>query len=150
MKRQIIKLVPVAVAALILSACGSGPNKTGRIYMPDMTYSNAYETYSEGNEQVNNGKFNAVSARQPVAGTIPYNYIPDDTSIRTNPQRMMAYMIKNHYDHMDPAKWQEGFDRSGNEIRDPLAYTDDNLEQKRKRLYNINCAVCHGDGGEAQ
>src|SRR5580692_9227285 len=110
MKRQLIKLVPVAVLVLILGSCSRNPKDTGRIYMPDMTYSNAYETYSEGNDQVHNGNFNAVSARQPVPGTIPYNYIPDDSSVRTNPQRLMAYMIKNHYDHMDPNKWQEGFD----------------------------------------
>lgn len=147
MKRQIIKLVPVAVVALILTACGNGPNKTGRIYMPDMTYSNAYETYSEGSEQVHNGNYNVISARVPVAGTIPYDYIPDDTAIRKNPQRLMAYMIKNHFDHTDPNKWQEGFDRSGNEIRDPLPYTQENLDEG-SRLYNINCAVCHGSGGE--
>ena len=48
MRKQIIKLIPVAVAALVLVSCGSDPKKPGRIYMPDMTYSNAYETYAEG------------------------------------------------------------------------------------------------------
>ncbi len=47
MRKQIIKLIPVAVAALVLVGCGRDPKKPGSIYMPDMTYSNAYKAYCE-------------------------------------------------------------------------------------------------------
>lgn len=132
------------LAALILASCGTDPRKPGKIYMPDMTYSNAFETYSASD--LENGDGNKMSARKPVAGTIPYGYIPSDTTIKTNPALLMSYVIKNHYTH-ETAKWQEEFDRAGIEIKNPLAPTDENLAEG-KRLYNINCTPCHGEKGE--
>lgn len=148
MKNQIIKLLPVAAAALLLVACGRDPKKPGRIYMPDMTYSNAYETYSESAVPGATGA--GMSARLPVHGTVPYGYIPDDSAIRSNPSLLMSYVIKNHYAYdytHDPAQWQEEFDRAGKEIKDPLPATDANLAEG-KRLYDINCTPCHGEKGE--
>ena len=82
MRKQIIKLIPVlAVAALFASCDRAGKDQTGRIYMPDMTYSNAYETYSTSELTTPEG--NNMSARKPVEGTIPYGYIPDDAKIKT-------------------------------------------------------------------
>jgi len=144
MRKHIIKLVPVAAAVLLLTACGRNPKETGRIYMPDMTYSNAYETYSTSDIKTPEG--NDMSARKPAANTIPYGYIPDDSVVKRNPALLMSYVIKNHYTH-DAAKWQEEFDRAGKEIKDPLAYTDENLAEG-KRLYNIQCTPCHGEKGE--
>lgn len=144
MRKQIINLIPVAVLAFMLTACGSDSKKPGRIYMPDMTYSNAYETYSTSEITTPEGV--NMSARKPVAGTIPYGYIPSDPKIKTNQQFLMSYMVKNHYTH-DISKWQEEFDRAGFEIKNPLEPTDANLEEG-KRLYNINCAPCHGEKGE--
>jgi len=144
MKNYIIKLIPVAAIALVLAACGRGPKDTGRIYMPDMTYSNAYETYSPSDIKSTDG-FD-MSARKPVPGTIPYGYIPDDSSVKRNQAFLMSYMIKNHYTH-DAAKWQEEFDRAGNEIKDPLPYTEEN-KSEGARLYNIQCTPCHGTKGD--
>ena len=145
MKNQIIKLIPVAAIALLLAACGRDPKETGRVYMPDMTYSNAYETYSVS-EDIKTPEGYAMSARQPVAGTIPYGYIPCDSTIKRNQSLLMSYVIKNHYTH-DAAKWQEEFDRSGNEIKDPLPNTEENMTEGA-RLYNINCTPCHGTKGD--
>lgn len=131
------------MAVMALSSCSSDPRKPGRIYMPDMTYSNAYETYSES-EVDNRGT--KMSARKPVAGTIPYGFIPDDASIKTNPSLLMSYVAKNHYTH-DASKWQEEFDRAGKEIKNPVAATEQNLAEG-KRLYNIHCSPCHGEKGE--
>lgn len=146
MKRQLIKLVPVAAIAIMLSACSTpGKDKTGSIYMPDMTYSNAYETFSSSDITTRSG--DSMSARLPVDGTIPYDYIPNDSVVRKNPAYLMSYVTKNHYHPHDAAKWQEEFDRSGAEIQDPLAYNDENLAEG-KRLYNINCSPCHGEKGD--
>jgi len=147
MKKQVINLATIMAVALLLSACGRDPKKTGRIYMPDMTYSNAFETYASGPEGVKNTAGNDLSARLPVAGTIPYNYIPHDSAIRHNPAFLMSYIIKNHYAHNDPAKWQEEFDRAGKEIKDPLEYSDENLKEG-ERLYTIDCVPCHGAMGD--
>src|SRR5687768_11247015 len=96
MRKQIIKLIPIVIAAMILASCGrAGKNDTGRIYMPDMTYSNASETYSASEIPTPEG--NNMSARKPVEGTIPYGYIPDDEKIKTNQALLMSYVIKNHF-----------------------------------------------------
>jgi mono/diheme cytochrome c family protein len=144
MRNQIIKLIPVVAVALVLASCGRGPKDTGRIYMPDMTYSNSYKAYVTSEIPTPEG--NLMSARYPAANTIPYGYIPSDSSIRRNPAYLMSYVTKNHYTH-SAEKWQEEFDRAGKEIKDPLAYTDEN-KTEGKRLYDINCTPCHGTGGE--
>lgn len=144
-KNSIIKLFPVLAAAVILTACGrAGKNEPGRIYMPDMTYSNAYETYSQSEITTPEGE--GMSARKPVQGTIPRGYIPTDEKVKTNEAYLLSYMAKNHFTH-DPAKWQEEYDRAGASIKDPLEPSDANTAEG-KRLYEINCKVCHGDKGE--
>lgn len=146
MKSQIIKLVPVLSIAALLTACGTVDNhkNTGAIYMPDMTYSNAYETYSASEVKTPEGV--NMSARKPVSGTIPRGYIPQDEKIRTNEAFLLSYMAKNHFTH-DAAKWQEEYDMSGAKIQNPLEGTEANLAEG-KRIYDINCAVCHGEKGD--
>ncbi len=145
MKNQLIRLLPVVAVAVMFASCDrAGKNHTGRIYMPDMTYSNAYETYSASELTTPEG--NNMSARKPVEGTIPYGYIPDDAAIKTNGGKLMSYMIKNHYSHEIKDQDAERV-RAGAEITDPLEATAANLEEG-KRLYNINCSPCHGEKGE--
>jgi mono/diheme cytochrome c family protein len=87
-----------------------------------------------------------MSARKPVEGTIPRGYIPNDEKIKTNEAYLLSYMAKNHFTH-DPAKYQEEYDRAGATIKNPLELTDEN-KAEGKRLYEINCKVCHGEKGE--
>jgi mono/diheme cytochrome c family protein len=145
MRKQIIKLVPVVVLTLVFASCDrAGKNHTGRIYMPDMTYSNAYETYSTS--EITTPEGNNMSARKPVEGTIPYGYIPNDPKIKTNSALLMSYVIKNHFSY-DIAKQDAERARAANEIQDPLEHSADNLAEG-KRLYDINCTPCHGEKGE--
>lgn len=145
MRKHIIKLVPVVAAIILLSSCDrAGKNNTGRIYMPDMTYSNAYETYSESPIATPEG--NNMSARKPVEGTIPYGYIPSDEKIKTNPKLLMSYVAKNHFSY-ETANQDAERVRAGEEIANPLEFNDENLAEG-KRLYNINCTPCHGEKGE--
>lgn len=145
MKKQIIRILPIAVAAFMLTACErAGKNQTGRIYMPDMTYSNAYEAYSAS--EITTPEGNKMSAREPVAGTIPYNYIPHDPAIKNNSGKLMSYVIKNHFSH-DIEKQDAERERAATEIQDPLEQSAENLANG-KRLYEINCTPCHGEKGE--
>lgn len=139
-----IRLIPVAAVALIMAACGSDVKKPGTIYMPDMTYSNAYETYATS--EVKNSEGHNMSALLPVKGTIPRGWIPNDDKVKTNAEFLMGYMAKNHFTH-DMAKWQEEYDKAAISIKNPLEATEANLTEG-KRLYEINCKVCHGEKGD--
>ncbi|HJT73691.1 MAG TPA: cytochrome c [Chitinophaga sp.] len=79
MKRTSNILIAAAlVSGALLSACNRGENnrKPGRIYMPDMYESRAYEFYSE-----------RVSSLKPVPGTVkrgellPYHLKAEDTAL---------------------------------------------------------------------
>jgi mono/diheme cytochrome c family protein len=145
MRKQIIKLVPVLAVAVMFASCDrAGKDHTGRIYMPDMTYSNAYETYATSPIATPEG--NNMEARKPVEGTIPYGYIPNDPKVKTNSALLMSYVIKNHYSH-DLDKQDAERVRAGAEIQDPIEHSAENLAEG-KRLYDINCTPCHGEKGE--
>lgn len=123
----------IAVTATIVIAASSCGNKRspGRVYMPDMAYSRTYEAYDlldsmkfTGDVNDKGGKifFNA----KPVAGTIkrgdlfPYTLPNDSIGYK------MSATVANPIGEMSAADMAEA-----------------------GRLYNINCAVCHGAKGKA-
>jgi mono/diheme cytochrome c family protein len=61
---QYISIISIAIIGL--AACGTDHSKPGSVYMPDMSYSRAYEFYS-----YNPNYKNGITAQAPVAGTIP-------------------------------------------------------------------------------
>ena len=146
MRKQIIHLAMMAAVISLLSSCGFDAKKPGRIYMPDMTYSNALETYAPS--VIKNEDGDSVSTRKPVKGTIPRGWIPADEHIRTNESFLMSYMAKNYFSH-DPAKWDEEYAKAASSIKDPLEYNDDN-KAAGKKLYAIHCVNCHGTAGNGQ
>jgi mono/diheme cytochrome c family protein len=121
-KITILSLIVVAVTALTIS-CNDIKRIPGRVYMPDMAYSRAYETYSVTEEQ------KAALAKQgihysntPVPGTIkrgelfPFLLAKDKDGDSTN--YVAARQIKNPLTSMDTAE--------------------------AERLYLVNCGICHG------
>jgi mono/diheme cytochrome c family protein len=121
-KITILSLIVVAVTALTIS-CNDIKRTPGKVYMPDMAYSRAYETYSVTEEQ------KAALAKQgihysnsPVPGTIkrgelfPFLLAKDKDGDSTN--YVAARQIKNPLTSMDTAE--------------------------AERLYLVNCGICHG------
>ena len=147
MRKQVITIALIAAALTLLSSCGFDPKTPGRTYMPDMTYSNALETYSHSD--ILNEDGDSVSTRRPVAATIPRGWIPADEKIRSNEAFLMSYMAKNYFAHNDPAKWQAEYDRAATSLKDPLEFTAENKAAGAK-LYNIHCINCHGASGNGQ
>lgn len=111
-------LLPAIIAASV--GCSDVKRKPGKVYMPDMAYSRAYETYS-ANPVFVDGQTN----RQPVAGTVKrgevfvYHLAQDKTGDTTNYFASRA-------------------------TRNPLPALDDVQMKEAERLYLVNCGICHG------
>lgn len=124
MKRtSIITIFSVVAVMVSLIACSDVKRKPNKTYMPDMAYSRAYETYSVTQEQVDELARQGIHySNMPVAGTIARG-------------EELPYHLKNDTNDYKLAA----------AVKNPLpTLTADELNEAR-RLFNINCAICHGD-----
>jgi len=115
-KLSIISVFIVAVAALY--SCDEIKRKPGDVYMPDMAYSRAYETYADHSNLKEKGiNYNT----QPVTGTVsrgeelPY-HLPNDSA---------------------------GYAQSA-AVKNPVTSLTETETIEAERLYLINCGICHG------
>jgi mono/diheme cytochrome c family protein len=113
-------IVILAVLILALSSCADKDDPNYQ-YFPDMYESLAYETYQEADIFANEQE-----AMIPVDGTIPRGWMP--------------------YGYEDNL---EGYEASKAELKNPLAYTEENLA-KGEELYGLYCAICHGKKGNGK
>lgn len=122
MKKTYFIVLTVIVAAAFVSSCGS-KREPSRVYMPDMAYSRAYETYAQ-----NNLKQQGINyLNYPVEGTIRKG-------------DLFAYTLPND---------SNGYKMAVN-VKDPLPPSDSNHMMEAQRLFMINCAICHGPNMDAQ
>ena len=128
--KKIFGIAFVFVTTLI-SSCSDVRRNPGRVYMPDMAYSRALETYAKPDStrftndlsQLGEGKifYNAL----PVAGTmargdeLPFPYALDKQGDTTN------YV-------------------GSKQFQNPLPPLTDVEMKEAERLYLVNCAICHG------
>lgn len=128
MKRIANITLGVAILGLAITSCSSKRNP-GRIYMPDMTYSRAYESYAERdsslftNDKLDKGGNKIYYNASPVKGTVKRG-------------QAFAYSIEND---------STGYILSA-AIKNPFsdALSSQDLAESG-RLYNINCGICHGE-----
>ncbi len=121
------KIIPVCLFLAMLASCSDEPRRyTGRIYMPDMAYSRAYETYSVTPEEKEALLKKGIHySNIPVAGTLkrgtlfPFD-IPMDAAGDTA-----------HY-------------AASKSVKSPLSGLDDATMTEANRLYLVNCGICHG------
>ncbi len=114
--KKLFSITISALAVAALASCGSH-DKPGRAYMPDMSYSRAYETYAS-TEAIE--KAGASFNSSPVNGTIAR----DDA---------FPYTLKHD---------SIGYAQSAT-VRNPLSPDSINMKEA-ERLYLINCGICHG------
>lgn len=118
--KKIVNIGLVIVASLSLSSCFDN-NKPNYQFMPNMYESVGYETY--GDYEVFPG---GQEAMLPVDGTIARGWQP--------------YEFENS---------TEGLLLAKAELKNPLEVNEENLTEGAA-LYNIYCAICHGDKGDGQ
>lgn len=100
----------------LLIGCDADKNHPGYTYFPDMAYSRAFETYAE-----NPNFTDSKTMREPVEGTIPRGYEP------------FPY-----------EKTDEDMIRAGQELKNPLLFTEENIARGQEVFSNF-CAQCHGE-----
>lgn len=137
MNTNIKKVFALLFCAGTLASCSSDPEKPGRTFMPDMAYSQAYETYSE-----NPNFSDSTSARLPVEGTISRGMLPEKyTASEKDESYHVSYLYKRYYKDNN-----DDYERAGRELSNPFEPSDDILKSA-KLIYNTNCKVCHGEKG---
>jgi mono/diheme cytochrome c family protein len=136
-KFQLITFWTMAILLGLSSCQSSGGNQTGSEYMPDMAHSVAYESQTFGyyynNRWGTKEELHAmVQPRIPVSGTISRGHI------NASPDYVPYYYGNS----------EEERTRATNEITtNPYPITEKGLETG-KRLYNIQCGICHGEKGD--
>lgn len=120
-KNTVIALVALALMVFVFSSCFFNKKQPGWEYMPDMVHPISAQPYD-----VNSNFPDSSEARLPVPGTIPRGvYMPF------------------HYPNT-----LEGYAAAGKEVKCPIEATPENLAEGT-RLFNIYCAICHGEDGNA-
>jgi mono/diheme cytochrome c family protein len=122
---KLIQYGIVAISLPLLVACNkAGGDDPGVEYAPDMYNSKGYEPFTQLEEKPNTINRNGMNMREPVPGTIAHG------------QEDYVYPYPNT---------TEGYTASA-AYKMTIERNDSNL-QEGKRLFNINCAVCHGATG---
>jgi hypothetical protein len=106
----------------MLSACSRDRNHPGWEYMPDMTYSRAYETYT-GNPVFADGR----TQQNPAPGSIPVELIP------------FPY-----------EKTAEDRIRAGRELINPYPDPTEPVLLRGRELFTVYCQHCHGENADGK
>jgi len=129
--KKFLEITFIFLAGALLVACSDVRRKTGRIYMPDMAYSVALETYAKRDStkftsnlsELGEGKIYYTA--NPVVGTMargdemPFPYSMDKPGDSTN------YVASK-------------------QVQNPISVLTDVEMKEAERLYLVNCAICHG------
>ena len=130
MKRKSLNILSklTLVAAIISISSCKEENGLAPEYMPDMYRSPSMETYvdygelrgKQGDENIKN----TMTARQPVAGSIPRGFQP--------------YSYENT---------PEGYELAGQQVKNPIPHSEE-VVKEGKELYGMFCVHCHAKDGQ--
>ena len=130
--RKIVIITGIVTAGLLLSSCRD-KRSAGHVYMPDMAYSRAFETY----DALDSSRFTSDTLerggkiyydRMPVAGTVAREDMPAFPLAMDKIGDTTATNYKASVNVPNPL---------------PALSAVDYLEAAR--LYLINCGICHGE-----
>ena len=132
MKRLTYITTILAAVIIVVTSCDN-KRKPGKIYMPDMTYSRAYESYA-----VHDSTKFTLDASKKGGSMIYYDSKPVAGTIKRG--ELFPYTLPND---------SNGYKMSGT-VKNPFdsAASKSDLAEAG-RLFNINCAICHGAKGAA-
>ena len=117
-----LSIIAIIIAGIVLvESCSDVQRKPSRVYMPDMAYSVAYETYADHSKLADSGIF---YNNRPVAGTVKRG---EDVAF--------------HYEMLTDTT---GTYNTSSAMKNPLPGLDKDQAVEAERLFLVNCAVCHG------
>lgn len=117
----------VVLVALVAWSCGD-KRSPGRVYMPDMAYSRAVETYTSLDTLHAQGiNYNAL----PVPGTIKRGELFPFPITQDKQGELVNYELSK-------------------QVANPLPKLSEAQFTEAERLYLINCGICHGKGLDGQ
>ena len=122
-KIKIVVSIAIITGMVSLLASCDSKREPGKTYMPDMAYSRAYEAYAPNN----------LAAKD-------INYVPYPVEGTIRRGDLFPYTLKND---------SNGYRMSAS-VKDPLPPLDTVQMKEAERLFNINCAICHGPKMDAQ
>lgn len=127
--KRITYLTAIATLIVTVSSCDS-KRQPGKVYMPDMAYSRAYETYAAHDSLI-------FTTNMFDAGhKIYYNSLPVSGTVKRG--ELFPYTVPND---------SNGLINLSSLVKNPLPPLNATDSAEASRLYNINCAICHGAKG---
>ncbi|MBS1509204.1 MAG: cytochrome c [Bacteroidetes bacterium] len=139
MKKFAIISTLIVTTAVVIISCDS-KRQPGKVYMPDMAYSRAYETFAYRDslvfsldplEAYTNHKI--YYSGQPVPGTIKRG---EEFPFPVAPNNNLGLVDSNALINLSA------------QVKNPLGPLSKPDSLEAARLFNINCAVCHGAKAE--
>ncbi len=131
MKKIAIIATLIVSTAVVFVGC-KDKRDPGKIYMPDMAYSRGYESYAQRDSAIFTMDPNDASHK------IFYNNLPPAGTIKRGD--LFPYPLAHD---------SNNYKISG-QVQNPIVGDLPGKElEEAGRLYNINCAVCHGATGAA-
>lgn len=123
MKKIAVLSFTILVGAAIFTGCSDVQRNPGRVYMPDMGYSRAYETYATTEEQKAALLTQGIHfSNTPVPGTIKRGELLPFLIEKDKPGDSTDYVASK-------------------QVKNPLTSLD---TVEAERLYLVNCGICHG------
>ena len=127
MKKIATILILVLATTFVFISCDT-KRQPGKIYMPDMAYSRAYETYAERDSSTF-----SMNIQERGGSKIFYNAMPATGTIKRG--EFMPYTLPND---------SNGYKMSAM-VPNPITSMTEDQMKEAGRLFNINCAICHGE-----
>jgi mono/diheme cytochrome c family protein len=117
-----ISIIAVLVLAVAVWSCSDVRRSPGHVYMPDMAYSRAIETYAPIDTLAKQGIF---YNRMPVPGTVKRGDVLPFTIPQDKPGDSTNYV-------------------AARQVANPLPALNATQMKEAERLYLVNCGICHG------